>query len=121
MRIDLNMSRYKNPYDSKPLLVSTALKYTGPSLFVDDRNDKLTMALQYNGWLYFTTPESAPSSTALVMTDLMVPLTTILQHASDELRIILEHLAAILLALAVFVVFVGHVVKFGVTQLKRHQ
>jgi hypothetical protein len=65
VRKDTSISWNTDPYVN-PLTISKALKYTSPSLFVDDRKNQQTMAILNNNWLYFSVPSSAPSSTAFI-------------------------------------------------------
>ena len=67
VRTDLTLPLRKDPYYN-PLTVATALQYTSPSLFVDDRaSGGLGVSLLSSGaWTYFTVGSNAPSSTAFV-------------------------------------------------------
>lgn len=65
MRRDNSLSLYQNPYYN-PLEVQTALKYTSPSLFIDDRRYPFVQPLLNNAWTYMAWPYNAPSSTAFV-------------------------------------------------------
>lgn len=64
-RQNSGLTRGQNPYYN-PLLVSTALKYTSPSLFIDDRRYPFTQALANGAWTYTAWYYNAPSSTAFV-------------------------------------------------------
>ena len=65
IRRNLTMSWRQNPYYN-PLPVATALKYTSPSLFVDDRVKQYPVGLSQSAWTYFYVPSNAPSSTAYI-------------------------------------------------------
>lgn len=65
MRRDNSLILRADPYYN-PLTVRTALRYSSPSLFIDDRENQQAVALQNNNWISFSVPSSAPSSTAFV-------------------------------------------------------
>jgi len=54
-----------NPY-YQPLLVSDALKYSSPSLFIDDRSNAIVQNLVSGQWTNFLQNAHAPGSTAFV-------------------------------------------------------
>ena len=60
-----NVSWTASPYIN-PLDIHTALNYTSPSLFVDDRRVSDVHGLSANNWTYFSMGSNAPSSTAYV-------------------------------------------------------
>lgn len=65
MRRSLFSKLDTNPY-YQPLPVQTALLYTSPSLFIDDRRNTVVQNLVQNQWAIFAQNANAPSSTAFV-------------------------------------------------------
>lgn len=65
IRRDLTLAP-RSPGYYNPLTVATALKYTNPSLFVDDRARLYPTSLSQSAWTYFSVPYNAPSSTAYI-------------------------------------------------------
>lgn len=66
MRRDTSLDPVEaNPYQN-PLTIETALKYTSPSLFIDDRRNPFTQALTNGAWTYLQWYLNAPSSTAFI-------------------------------------------------------
>jgi peptidase M23-like protein len=68
LRRDLSLTANNpeaNPYVN-PLTIQTALKYTSPSLFVDDRHYPFSNTLTYRAWTYISWHFNAPSSTTYV-------------------------------------------------------
>jgi hypothetical protein len=65
MRRSLFSKLDTNPY-YQPLLVSDALKYSSPSLFIDDRANAIVQNLVSSQWTVFAQNANAPSSTAFV-------------------------------------------------------
>lgn len=64
-RENSGFTRGQNPYYN-PLEVRTAMKYTSPSLFIDDRRYPFTQALANSAYTYIAWYSNAPSSTAFV-------------------------------------------------------
>lgn len=62
-RLDLNMPLRANPYRN-PLTIRTALKYTSPSVFIDDRRWLHAVNLRGGEWTFFSVPNHAPGATA---------------------------------------------------------
>ena len=54
-----------NPYYN-PLPVATAMLYSSPSLFIDDRSNAVVQNMPQNQWTYFMQRDNAPGSTAFV-------------------------------------------------------
>jgi hypothetical protein len=65
MRRDTAMSTTVNPY-YQTLSVSTALKYSSPSLFIDDRSTAVVQNLVSGQRVEFLQSQNAPSSTAFI-------------------------------------------------------
>ncbi len=65
MRRNNSLTLGKDPYYN-PLSITDALKYSSPSLFIDDRNRMGTLSLTHGSWSVFPAPEHAPSSTAFI-------------------------------------------------------
>ena len=65
MRRSLFADLKKDPYYN-PLTTQTALLYSSPSLFIDDRKDARATALYANNWTYIPMSANAPGSTAYV-------------------------------------------------------
>jgi Peptidase family M23 len=68
MRRDLSITTTNAETDPYyyPLPIHTALRYTSPSLFVDDRQLAYTNGLAYHNWTYIKWYFNAPSSTAFI-------------------------------------------------------
>ena len=64
-RENSGFTRAQNPYYN-PLPLPTAMKYTSPSLFIDDRRYPFTQSLANSVWTYIGWYANAPSSTAFV-------------------------------------------------------
>lgn len=65
MRRDNSLTLTQTPY-YLPLKVTEAMKYTSPSLFIDDRRYSVTRSLANSAWTYIGWYANAPSSTAFV-------------------------------------------------------
>ena len=65
MRRDDSLDLKQNPY-YQPLPVQTALKYSSPSLFIDDRRNAVVQNLVSSQWTVFAQNANASSSTAFI-------------------------------------------------------
>lgn len=65
MRRDNSLTLKQNPY-YQPLKVTEAMKYTSPSLFIDDRRYPFIQPLTNSAWTYIGWNYNAPSSTAFI-------------------------------------------------------
>jgi len=65
IRLDTSLPINANPYITT-LTFNDALKYTSPSLFIDDRRSVIRLGLVRGSWVFFTPTAHAPSSTSFI-------------------------------------------------------